>query len=301
MARVQAVRFVFTINNFTQEEEELVMNLPNITGIKYCIAEEEHLEEGTPHIQGYIHFERKRDRKSVERLLGGRAFVEIARGSEKENIDYCSKENQVIVQVGEPVASAKLAILKEKDEEAIELIKDMRELKEEDFEAKHPYYYKNHVQQVREFRHEYLVRTLTTYDGNLKGKNLWIWGAPGVGKSRIARSGKELWRIYNKPWNKWWNGFNQDITERVVIDDWPCAPMGDALVQLLKIWGDRYPFTAEIKGAHICISPTFQIIVTSNYAIDDCFSKSEDRDAIKRRFTEWLMLGGETLDEMLTL
>lgn len=298
--RIQACRFVFTINDFTYEEEQAVINLSNQPGIAYAIAEEEHLEEGTPHIQGYVHFNYKKDRKNVEKMLGGRAYIEVARGSEIENIEYCKKENQVILEFGKPVDSAKSALLK-KDEESAQIIKDMRELKEEEFEAKRPTYYKNHVNQVREFRHEWLIKNTTVYDGELKRKNIWIWGEPGVGKSRIARSGKELWKIFNKPWNKWWNGFMPDATERVVIDDWPAAPMGDMLCQQLKVWGDRYPFTGEIKGAHVCISPTFQLIVTSNYCIDDCFTKSEDRDAIKRRFTEWLMLGGETLDDMLQL
>lgn len=61
--RIQACRFVFTINDFTYEEEQAVMNLSNYPGIVYAIAEEEHLEEGTPHIQGYIHFVYKKIEK----------------------------------------------------------------------------------------------------------------------------------------------------------------------------------------------------------------------------------------------
>ena len=60
---------------------------------------------------------------------------------------------------------------------------------------------------------------------------------------------------------------------------------GDTLIQHLKIWADRYPFTAEVKGGSIAISPTFNLIVTSNYEPALCFHSATDVDAIERRFT----------------
>ena len=54
----------------------------------------------------------------------------------------------------------------------------------------------------------------------------------------------------------------------------------------MKIWADRYTFTGEIKGAHSVIAPSYNLIVTSNYSIRECFSSIEDVEAIQRRFTE---------------
>ena len=55
----------------------------------------------------------------------------------------------------------------------------------------------------------------------------------------------------------------------------------------MKIWGDRYPFVGECKGSHQMIEPgRFFLIITSNYAIDDCFQTEEDKEAIHRRFRE---------------
>ena len=98
MKRVRARRWVFTINNFTYEEEEAVRNLEINEDVEAVIAEEEHLEEGTPHIQGYLRTIRQIDRSVVLRWLGRRAHIEVAMGSEVDNIKYCTKEDQVIVE-----------------------------------------------------------------------------------------------------------------------------------------------------------------------------------------------------------
>lgn len=80
-SRVRAIRWVFTINNFTQEDEEAVMNLPDQPWCKCTVAEEEHLDEGTPHIQGYLETHTPKDRTALSRYFNSHAWIEVARGS----------------------------------------------------------------------------------------------------------------------------------------------------------------------------------------------------------------------------
>ena len=98
MEKVRGQRWCFTINNFNDIEEDNVRKLADNEYIKSVIAEEEHLDEGTPHIQGYLHTTKRVYASVVKNWLGGRAHIELARGSEKENWDYCTKEDQVIVE-----------------------------------------------------------------------------------------------------------------------------------------------------------------------------------------------------------
>lgn len=111
-------------------------------------------------------------------------------------------------------------------------------------------------------------------DGELQ--NEWLWGDAGTGKTRSA------WErypgLYVKNRNKWWDGYNGE--EVVLIDDWD--PNCSQLAGYLKVWSDRYPFRAEVKGSSMMIRPK-KIIITSNYSPADCFS-IQDLEAIRRRF-----------------
>lgn len=301
----RARRWVFTINNFTENDENAVLALEQRDEVVTVIAEHEVGEQGTPHIQGYVVFTKAIYGKTVENLLGGRAYISIARGSTKANIEYCSKEGTVIVEKLDPMSESVVKKLKEardKDDQARQRIECMRTMTEEQFEEHYPAYYELHRERVRSFRMEYLLKNLETFPGILTSKNIWIWGKPGVGKSRLARTNLKSWEIYPKSFNKWWNGFDPNVHKRVVLDDYPAGQAGNALVQHMKIWGDRYPFTAEIKGGQMAIAATFQFIVTSNYPIAECFTNVEDVDAIERRFHEFCMTdSSETLDQFLVI
>lgn len=116
---------------------------------------------------------------------------------------------------------------------------------------------------------------LEILNGDLQ--NLWLCGEAGSGKT------KYVWDnfpdLYVKPINKWWNGYHGQ--ENVLIDDWD--PSKNMLIYYLKIWADRYPFPAEIKGSSMMARPK-RIIVTSNYTIEQCCPNPEDIPALRRRF-----------------
>lgn len=97
---------------------------------------------------------------------------------------------------------------------------------------------------------------------------IWVWGAPGTGKSHFARNSKELFgeavsKFYVKNMNKWWCGYRTEDHERVIIDDFELSA-GGSLGHFVKIWGDRYAFQAEIKGGSMQIRPS-SVTITSNY------------------------------------
>lgn len=109
-------------------------------------------------------------------------------------------------------------------------------------------------------------------------QNQWIWGDSGAGKSRAARD--ENPDHYVKPLNKWWDGYQGEST--VILDD--VGKEHKFLSYFLKIWGDHYPFTGEVKGTTTKIRPA-KIVVTSNYHPRDIWDDPELLKAIARRFS----------------
>lgn len=286
-------RWCFTINNPT---EDCINDYRNrTTGFRYLVAELEHLEEGTPHIQGYVEFDKQKRLQEAKKWVGYNAHLEQAMGTKMDNIKYCTKEAR---ENPEQLLAGSLEDCKEPekssgrkarmDEEAKNILTDIGELTEIEMMEQHPHFYLYHADTFRKHRHQFLARHTKTVDGELQNKNLWIYGPAGTGKSRLARSGEmDVCEMYDKPVNKWWDGFDPDIHRRVIIDDYPSiSGGGNCLVQHMKRWADRYSFTGEIKGASRFIIPSFQLVVTSNFKIEECFQNEEDVKAIKRRFQE---------------
>lgn len=281
---LRASRWCFTINNFSEEDKEQVIALQDQATA--LIAETEHCGEGegTPHIQGYVSFSSKKYRSWVSRLLP-RAHLIPAQGGWKSNWVYCSKEGSVFVEKGHKLTEQ--INPNRGNQDFLTMHGDMKVMTPQEFEESYPKFWVMHRERVLSVMIDHAMDSVDTWNGNLHDKNFWIFGAPGVGKSRWASSQGVYAEIMKKNFNKWWDGYNLLAHKIVIIDDYPCLPQGNVLAQHMKIWGDRYPFVGECKGSHQMIEPgRFFLIITSNYSIDDCFQTEEDKEAIHRRFNE---------------
>lgn len=283
----QSMRWVFTINNPCEDDYKALETLDSKDTVEFMVAEEEEGEQGTLHIQGYIELTTRCRRSTLSRLMP-RAWIDIAKGSRIKNWEYCTKDGRILYNKNEErlITGPEQPKRKSGDERAVEILKDARQMSAKEFEAIHPSFWLYHRGTISDVMMEAALDSSSTFEGNLKSKNYWVWGEAGIGKSRKARDGLKITEIYPKDFNKWWNGFDPTKHVRVILDDYPNAPQGNILTRFLKIWGDRYAFTAEIKGGHQIIVPKFSFIITSNYSIDECILNDEDRRAVKRRFQE---------------
>jgi len=90
----QAKRWCFTLNNYSEND---IKNLElSFIGGKYIIAKEIG-ESGTPHLQGYINMD-KQTRLSALKKIHNKIHWEKCKGSEKDNIKYCSKDGDYIIK-----------------------------------------------------------------------------------------------------------------------------------------------------------------------------------------------------------
>lgn len=259
MSRYQ--NYCFTQNNYPNT------NLVDTIDCQYIVYGKEVGDSGTPHLQGFIRFKTVKSLKSAIKLLPG-CHVEVTKNLQA-SIIYCKKEGD-FTERGDPPKTQK-----EKGETEKRKWKEIRLAAEdgrlddipEDIRFKNLHLIEAHRQKK--------LRTRTLVD--TEEKHLWYYGEPGTGKSRKAREDNP--EAFLKTCNKWWCGYeDEDI---VLIEDFD--KKHEVLAHHMKIWGDRYPFPAEVKGGSIKIRPK-QIIVTSNYHPKDIWEDCRDLDPILRRF-----------------
>lgn len=261
--QTRVVGYCFTINNPTNEEIEELKKID----CKYICLGYERGEEGTPHVQGYVHFKRNTHFNAAKRLLP-RAHIEARKGSVAQAVDYCKKDG-VFQEFGTmPLSQGDAA------KTCWKTIMEKAQLGE--FTWIMDNYPRVWIQLSNRLEGLRLRKT-QILDGELQHE--WWTGPTGSGKSST------LWKYYGshyqKELNKWWCGYENESV--VAIEEW--SPKNECTGSQLKIWADRYPFTGQIKGGSIKKVRPLKIIVLSNFDIDSCFSDARDLEPLKRRFT----------------
>jgi len=89
--------YCFTLNNYTEEEyENIKENLHKNTVLKYILGREVG-KQGTPHLQGYLYFKEGQTFDYVKnKVVGPRSHIEKAKGTPKQNKNYCGKDDDYI-------------------------------------------------------------------------------------------------------------------------------------------------------------------------------------------------------------
>lgn len=85
-------RWVLTLNNYTHDDWTKMESVFNKDCIKYIIAKEVG-EQGTPHIQGFCHFQfRTRAIEKYKHTFSKPPHWEFAKGDDQEQVAYITKE-----------------------------------------------------------------------------------------------------------------------------------------------------------------------------------------------------------------
>ncbi len=259
---IESRNWCWTLNNFTEEDIKKIDEWHTLHPDTYIIYGMETGEQGTKHLQGYTHLPKSRAASAIKRLVP-RAHIEKCKGTPAENIAYCSKDGEAVVYGVEPITQQQAN--KNKAKRFVELSKkgDFKTI-EEEMPAKYASMYRT-MQQI-------------ATDNMVKPPDLeepcgvWIYGETGCGKTTAART--EYGTYFSKPCNKWWDGYQGE--DCVVIED--MDPNHSKLAYHLKLWTDKWSFTAEVKGGTRSLRPK-KIIITSQHSIQDVFHE-EGEEAV---------------------
>lgn len=232
----RARAWCFTLNNYSEDDVAHMHALKD--DAQYICWAPEVGESGTPHLQGFLRFKSGKSLTAVKAIIGDRAHLEIARGTDKEARQYIcgpyTKEgkekpaNPNFVEYGEMSSQGKRSDLEEVREmvangdSMLDIIGKARSLQSiKTAQVILPYMEKRRI---------------------WKTKVIWMYGPTGTGKSKTAweEGGAEAYAPLSY---KWWQGY--DGQENVILDD--IRPGWATFDEFLRLF-DRYPLMVECKG-----------------------------------------------------
>lgn len=98
-SRLVRKRYCFTINNYSENDVPRIIKF--LKSKAYVIGYEKAPSTGTPHLQGYFHYKTSHATLIEKFPLFKRAHIEVAKGSAKQNWDYCTKGGNFVTNVDE--------------------------------------------------------------------------------------------------------------------------------------------------------------------------------------------------------
>lgn len=240
-------KFCFTLNNYTSAEESAIREYATKVAA-FAVIGHEVGEGGTPHLQGFINCMKQTRFTAVKKIMP-RAHLELAQGTDEQNLAYCTKQDKSAFIVGEPQRPGKRNDLSD----ACEKIKNKVPLKAVAVEHSETFVkYHRGLQALQNVLQE--PRKVDD-----PPSTIWLWGAAGVGKTKLAYDQMPHDEIYVKDSTKWWDGYTQQ--QCILIDDFDGEwPYRDFLRML-----DRYPYQGQYKGGYVHINSPI-IIITCEHA-----------------------------------
>lgn len=243
-----------TINNYTPFD---ILYFRSLVGRKICTYAGwgfEIGEQGTPHMQGMISFEKPKRVNQVKQIVYPNHF-EIARDV-TALLKYDEKDGEYEEYGDRPKGKG--------------FRTDLVALKK-DLDEKQPLkkiacdHFSNYIRYHRGIN-EY--RKLVSQPRTFKSLVIVYHGNTGLGKTRaVVDNSTDLWPYAS---DGWFDGYDQH--QQVIFDDFSGSEF--KLNFLLKLL-DRYPMQVKIKGGFVNWAPQ-EIYITSNLAPEEWFPRAHD-------------------------
>lgn len=264
----QSRHWCLTLNNAGPEDQVIKPGDEGSPFSYLILGRELAPTSGTHHLQGYCVFKTTKRATGVKKVWP-RAHFEIKWGTCSQAIAYCQKDNKWEEWGTRPVDPGR--------REKADWNRFYELAKNDELEK---------IPRVYLIRYYAAFKRIRQDNPKIpphlkKKKNYWIVAPSQYGKSTYVR---KRWgprkNIFDKAPNRWFTGYNNE--ETILCDDFgpkQCLYLG----WYLKRWADLFTFPMETKGGGYQIRPK-RIVVTSQYAIGECFMDEREREAINNRF-----------------
>jgi hypothetical protein len=70
---------------------------------------------------------------------------------------------------------------------------------------------------------------------------------PRIGKSTFSQAQRPITSTLRKNCDLWWDAYSLVLTNDVIVEDYPRAPLWDRMAEELEKWGDRERFVGSVK------------------------------------------------------
>jgi len=283
----QARIWAWSLMNPTQSEEEFLKTLVGSGVCGYMkFGHEIAPTTGTPHLQGVLSFPGLKTKGGAlkacacmridpeDGISKNAIYMRPTYAALLSNQEYVAKEGHDIYEAGDEPMDPK-AKGESSRERTIKLLSMAKRGEFAALEAEYPeawFYQQRAIMSAR----GHVIRNNVPLDGVLE--NYWVFGKSGQGKGMYVDT--LTTNYFSKAADeKWWCGF--DGQEDVLLDD-----LGKGILHLVgkfKLWTDRKPFNAEVKGGNWLIRPK-RLFVTSHWHPSEVITDPDDLEAVMRRF-----------------
>ncbi|QMW68681.1 replication-associated protein [Crucivirus-152] len=290
-----ARNWCFTVNNWKEADLDVLKTLGTGTQVKYMVVGKEVGESGTPHLQGFVVFQKTERFGAVKKVLPPGCHIEKAKGTWEHNLAYCTKEDKEALVMGEAPMSRKRqgeAGAEAEKERWLKIRALAKEGKTEELEMEFPREATLYSEKLARIHMKCAPRADLPSDTVV---GVWIHGPSGAGKSywchhhlEVEGVKYDINEIYDKDLSQWWDGWRikDEVEHRpkhrvAYLDD--LDKFNIKLARDLKVWTQEYEFNAQVKGDYLRIRPEL-VVVTSQSTIEEIWEDDKTRCALLRRF-----------------
>ena len=238
----------------------------------FCFQYEKGEEKGVLHLQGYMHFDRPMDMKTVHKLFPT-SHLTACYGSNQESIDYCSKSKSRVDGYDFIESGKKPAEIGSRTDLS-ELIEDIiANLPYDEMLRKYPWHMLNMGDKIEKLRQNHLREKFKNIERQIH--TTYIYGAEGTGKTTFAYrvlglQFMEVFKVSNYKHSGKFDSYScQDV---ILFDEFLSQIELTEMNNMLN--GQPFPFPCRFTDRWACFT---KAIFTSNYPLDEQYREERSK------------------------